>query len=42
MGECLAVDPRRFRLGDEKEAGGVAVAMILMGIMEIECCLVIR
>jgi hypothetical protein len=33
---------RRFRLGDKKEAAGVAVAVILVGIMDIECRLVIR
>ena len=32
----LRVDPRRFRLGDEKEGAGAAVAVILVGIMEIE------
>jgi hypothetical protein len=32
----LVVDPRRFRLGDEKEAAGGAVAVMLMGIMDIE------
>jgi hypothetical protein len=31
-----AFDGRRFRLGDEKEAAGAAVAVMLMGIMEIE------
>lgn len=38
----LVVDPRRFRLGDEKEAAGVAVAVIEAGIMEIEHRFVIR
>ena len=33
---------RRFRFGGEKEAAGAAVAVILVGIMEIECGLVIR
>ena len=33
----LADDPRRFRLGDEKEAAGGAVAVIEAGIMDIEC-----
>jgi len=28
---------RRFRFGDEKEAGGGAAAVMLLGIMEIEC-----
>ena len=28
---------RRFRLGDEKEAAGGAVAVIEVGIMDIEC-----
>lgn len=37
----LVVDPRRFRLGDEKEAAGGAVAVIQVGIMEIESRLVI-
>jgi hypothetical protein len=32
----LVADPRRFRLGDEKEAAGAAVAVIVVGIMEIE------
>jgi hypothetical protein len=32
----FVVDPRRFRLGDEKEAAGAAVAVIQVGIMEIE------
>jgi hypothetical protein len=38
----FVVDPRRFRLGDEKEAAGAAVAVILVGIMEIEYRFVIR
>jgi hypothetical protein len=34
-------DARRFRLGDEKEAAGGAVAVMLGGVMEIECRLLI-
>ena len=33
---------RRFRFGGEKEAAGVAVAVMLVGIMEIECRFVLR
>jgi hypothetical protein len=33
----LADAARRFRLGDEKEAAGGAVAVIEVGIMDIEC-----
>jgi len=32
---------RRFRFGGEKEAAGVAVAVMLVGTMEIECRFVI-
>jgi hypothetical protein len=32
---------RRFRFGGEKEAAGGAVAVMLVGIMGIECRLVI-
>ena len=38
----LAVAPRRFRLGDEKEAAGGAAAVKQMGIMDIECGFLIR
>jgi hypothetical protein len=37
----LGVDTRRFRFGDEKEAAGAAVAVMEMGIMEIEWRLMI-
>jgi hypothetical protein len=32
---------RRFRLGDKKEGAGAGVAVMVTGIMEIECGLVI-
>ena len=33
---------RRFRFGGKKEAAGAAVAVMVEGVMEIECGLVIR
>jgi hypothetical protein len=38
----LELDRRRFRLGDKKEAAGAAVAVMLVGIMDIEWRLVIH
>ena len=36
MGEASELCPRRFRFASKKEAAGVAVAVILVGTMEIE------
>jgi hypothetical protein len=36
FGVSLRVDPRRFRLGDEKEATGGGDAVIQAGIMDFE------
>jgi hypothetical protein len=36
FGVSLRIDPRRFRLGDEKEAAGGGDAVIQAGIMDFE------
>jgi len=36
FGLSLRIDPRRFRLGDEKEAAGGGDAVIQAGIMDFE------
>ena len=36
FGVSLRIDPRRFRLGDEKEAAGGGDAVIRAGIMDFE------
>jgi len=38
----LVSSARRFRFGGKKEAAGAAVAVMLVGIMEIECGFAIR